>query len=100
MKAWIVERAGHTLNRFEVGKDGRTAFERCKGKKARHLGIEFGEAVLWRRKPVGGALGKLSVAWSSGVFLGVKGRSNEIIVSDAKGVWKTRTINRRPIGDR
>ena len=67
---WIVERAAHTLNRFEVGKDGRTAFERCKGKKARHLGIEFGEAVLWRGEPVGGALGKLSVAWSFGVFLG------------------------------
>ena len=66
---WIVAWAGHTLDRFEVGKDGRTAFERRKGKKARHLGIEFGEAALWRRKPVGGALGKLSVAWSFSVFL-------------------------------
>ena len=54
---WIVEWAAHTLNRFEVGKDGRTAFERRKGKKARHLGIEFGEAVLWRRKPVVAPLG-------------------------------------------
>jgi len=53
---WIVEWSAHVLNRFEVGKDGRTAYERCKGKKAKHLGIEFGEAVLWRRKPSGGAL--------------------------------------------
>ena len=30
----------------------------------------------------------------------MKGRSNEIIVSDANGVWETSTINRRPIGDR
>ena len=65
---WLIEWAAHVLNRFEAGKDGRTAYERCKGKKAKHLGIEFGEAVLWRRKPSGGALGKLSVAWSNGVF--------------------------------
>ena len=56
--------------------------------------------MLWRKKPSGGALGKLSVAWSYGVFLGVKGRSNEIIISEANGVWKTRTVQRRSIGDR
>ena len=52
------------------------------------------------QEPSGGALGKLSVAWSNGVRLGVKGRSNEIIVSESSGVWKTRTVQRRPIGDR
>ena len=46
-----VEWSAHVLNRFEVGKDGRTAFERCKGTRAKHLGIEFGEAVLWRKNP-------------------------------------------------
>ena len=52
------------------------------------------------KKPIGGALGKLSVAWSYGVFLGIKGRSNEFIVSDSSGVYKARTIQRRSIGDR
>merc|ERR1712086_962339 len=66
----------------------------------RHLGIEFGEAVLWRRRPSGGALGKLSVAWSNGVFLGIKGLIGEVIVSDSSGVCKTRTVQRRPISDR
>ena len=56
--------------------------------------------MLWRKKTSGGALGKLSAAWSYGGFLGVKGRSNEIIVSEASGVWKTRTAQRRSIGDR
>ena len=49
---WIVEWAARSLNRLEIGKDGRTAYERCKGKRARHPGIEIGEAVLWRKKPV------------------------------------------------
>jgi hypothetical protein len=55
---FLIEYAGFLLNRFEVGHDGKTAFERSKGKKAKTLGIEFGEAVLWKRKPSGGALGK------------------------------------------
>ena len=67
---WLVEYAAVLLNRFEVGRDGRTAFERSKGRKARTLGLEFGEAVLWKRKRVGGALAKLSCLWDDGFFLG------------------------------
>ncbi len=48
------------LNRYEVGKDGRTAYERCRGKPAKTFGLEFGEAVRWKRKPVGRHLGKLT----------------------------------------
>ena len=57
---WLMEYAAHLLNRFEVGHDGKSSYERCKGKKARSAGIEVGEGVLWRRKLVGGTLGKLT----------------------------------------
>ena len=88
------------LNRFEVGHDGATAYEACKGKKARSAGIEFGGAIMWRRTPTGGALGKVSVMWNDGVFLGIKGKTGEYIVGDAKGVWKTRTLQRKPLEER
>ena len=97
---WIVEYAAVLLNRFEVGHDGKTAFERNKGKKAKTLGIEFGEAVLWKRRPTGGALGKLSCMWEDGVYLGIRGSSGELVVSDSKGVWRTRTVQRKPIEER
>ena len=97
---YIVEYAGVLLNRFEVGVDGRTAYERNKGKKATTLGIGIGEAVLWRRKKVGGALGKLTSLWEDGIFLGVMGKSGELIVGDGKGVWKTRTVHRKPHSER
>ena len=96
---WLVEYAGLLVNRFEVGRDGKTRFERCKGKKAKTLGIEFGEAVLWKRKPGGGALGKLTCMWEDGVYLGIRGTSGEIIIGDKKGVWKTRTVQRKPVQD-
>ena len=57
---WITEHAAVLLNRFEVGHDGKTAYERNKGMKAKVLGMEFGEATLWKRPPVGGAWSKLS----------------------------------------
>ena len=83
--AWIVEYAGHLLNRFEVSRDGKTAYERCKGKRSKSIGVEFGEAVLWKKKMVGGALGKLDCTWSDGVFLGVRGKSGEIYSRTSDG---------------
>ena len=98
--SWLVEYSAVLLYRFEVGRDGRTAFERSKGRKARTLGVEFGEAVLWKRWPVGGALGKLSCLWEDGIYLGIRGSSGELVVSNAKGVRRTRTIQRKPLQDR
>ena len=97
---YLIEYAAFLLNRFEVGNDGKTNYERCKGKRAKTLGIEFGEAIFWRRKLVGGALGKLSVTWEDGVYLGVKGKTGEIVVADGKGVWKARSVQRKPMSER
>lgn len=84
------------LNRFEVSADGKTAYERSKGKKATTLGLEIGEAVLWRRKKIGGAMGKLTSLWEDGIYLGIMGKSGEMIAGDGRGVWKTRSIQGSP----
>jgi hypothetical protein len=97
--AYAVEYGTILLNRFEVGKDGRTSYERCKGKKATALGMEFGEAIYWRRKKIGGALGKMTSLWDEGVYLGIMGKSNEIIVGDERGVWKARSVMRKQLGE-
>ena len=98
--AWLVEYASYLLNRLEVGKDGKTAYERNKGKHAKVQGVEFGEAILWKRRPVGGALGKLAIMWKDGIFLGVKGTTNEIIIGSGEGIYRTRTILRKPVDER
>ena len=97
---FLVEYAAFLLNRFEVGRDGMTSYERCKGKKANTLGIEFGEAVHWKRKLQGGALGKMSVTWADGVYLGARGKSGEIVVGDCHGIWKARSVQRKPFDER
>ena len=57
---WLVEYAGWLLTRAEVGKDGKTAYERSRGKRAKLPGVAFGEGVMWKRRRQGGPLGKLT----------------------------------------
>ena len=45
---WMIEYAGVLLNRYNVGADGKTGYERLKGKVASLPGLEFGERVHWR----------------------------------------------------
>ena len=45
---WMIEHAASMINRYQVSEDGKTAYERVKGKKATVLGLEFGETVLFR----------------------------------------------------
>ena len=74
------------MNRYLVRKDGKTAYERCEGKRSRMLGIEFGEQVLWKTKVADcgpnqrKALGKLDTLWKEGVYLGVKATTGEIVI--------------------
>ena len=93
--AWLVEFAGVLVNRYEVGRDGKTPYERLRGKPSRLLGLEFGEKVNFRRTPIGARLAKLDTLWSDGVFLGYRSVSGEIVVGTPDGVFKTRTVQRK-----
>ena len=44
---WLIEYAAVLMNRGQVGADGKTAYERLKGKKSGIPGMHFGERVLW-----------------------------------------------------
>ena len=56
---WLIEYAAFLLNRGEVGHDGRTAYERTKGKQGKLPGATFAEKILWKRRPIGGGLGQI-----------------------------------------
>ena len=45
--AFIPEYAAYLYNRMIVGEDGKTAYERMKGKTQTLLGLEFGEKVFY-----------------------------------------------------
>ena len=45
---WLVEAVGWTMTRAEVGKDGKTAFERIRGKQCTSQVADFGECIRYR----------------------------------------------------
>jgi hypothetical protein len=94
---WLCDYTGYMMNRMEVARDGKTPYERVKGKKAEVIGLEFGERVLWKHPP-GKTMDKIGARWSQGLFVGVKAKSNELIVidGDTKQVKMVRTVRRVP----
>ena len=46
---WLVEYSAVLLNRREISKDGKTSYERLKGKRGYIPGVEFGEKILYKK---------------------------------------------------
>ncbi len=42
----------------------------------------------------------MTCMWGDGVFLGIRGKTGEVIFGEKSGVWKTRTVQWRPVGER
>ena len=84
--AWIVEHAAVIVNKGQVGADGKTAYERLKGKPAHLCGLEFGERILWKSNvPARERRNKMDADWKHGVFLGQRALSGEYMVGLRKG---------------
>ena len=98
--AWMVEYSSVLLNRYEVGRDGKTAYERLRGRKSKMLGVEFGELVHFRRTPLGDRKDKLDSLWEDGIYLGHRTVSGESIIGTKKGVFKTRALRRKTFTER
>jgi hypothetical protein len=67
--SWLTEYVGYVINRLEIGKDGKTPYKRSRGKRAKVMGIDFGEKLLWM-KWKGALLDKIDVKREEGVFCG------------------------------
>lgn len=87
------------MNRLRKGEDGKTAYERVKGKKPSVQGVEFGEKV-WYLKGKGKTLNKLRSRWGQGIFVGVFLRSNQAMVATKSGMVLRRYSRRLPFKSR
>ena len=95
--AFLVEHAGRLMSRYQVGRNGRTAYELHAGKPYRRQLVEFGERVYFMPiRPGGARQAKLDPKWQDGAFLGIRDRSDEMLIMTTSGVYKTRNVRRRP----
>ena len=81
---FMAEYAGYLVNRLVVGKDGKTSYERAKGKAATVMGLEFGEKVLWKTKDQA-KMNKVNARWQYGIFVGARARSGELWIATLQG---------------
>jgi len=81
--AFMADYAAYLVNRLEVGKDGKTAYERVKGKSATVLGLEFGEKLMWKVKPKQ-KMDKTSTRWEYGIFMGVRQKEQRSVGCDQR----------------
>ena len=93
--AWLVEHAADLLSKYQVGNDGKTGYERWKGKPYRSEEIEFGEKVHYRLNlKAKSNREKLEVRWGEGFYLGRWWRTGEAIIGAAGGTLRAGTVRR------
>ena len=92
--AWLVEHAAYLLNKYQIGKDCKSAYCRLHGKESKERICEFGENILWfipKR-----LRGKADRRFGYGVFLGRALGSDQNFVGRSGGtVVRARAIVRR-----
>ena len=98
---WLIQHAGTLITRYKIGKDGKTAYQRLKGKKTSSRILPFGEKVLYM-EPTGTKRRKnnLDSKHQYGIFAGVHGRTSEFRILTPGGAVKARTIHRLQLPQR
>ena len=89
---WLVEHGADMLNKYLVGRDGRTTYERIKGKAYKGEMTDFGRRVF-HMHPGKHSGGSMQARWSNGVVLGKLWLSDEwIIYTEDDKIVKARSI--------
>ena len=91
---WLVQHAADCLSKYQIGEDGKTAYERLKGKKFSRAVVEFGEKVHYKKNSKGHKEYKLDSKWGEGYFLGFYWKTSEALIGTSEGVKRAGTIRR------
>ena len=91
---WVVRHAGFVLTRYALKTDGRSSWARLRGKEYASALASIGETVDY--KLVRPTQGKLEPRWCSGIFLGRRDESDEVIIGTPRGVEFARSFRKKP----
>ena len=102
---WLIMHSACVLNWYQVGPDGKTLYERWKGRRFRRTIAQFGECIMWLHlKSVGTSKllynEDIPPRWEEGIFLGILEESGQMIVGNEKGIFKCRDYRPKPPEER
>ena len=96
---WMIRWAAMLVSRYLVGKDGRTGYERRKGRRCKLAVVPFGEVVWYRivrkRKQ---QKEKGETEMREGIWLGHASQTNEILIGTEDGVIRVFDVKRKEEG--
>ena len=93
--SWLIRWAAMSVSRFLVGKDGKTPYQRQRGRPCELGVVPFGEMVLHRVPDVARDRHQaLEERWAKGVWLGHARHSPEVLIGTPDGVVKAYAIRR------
>ena len=96
---WLIRWAGEILTKYTRGKDGKTAWERRRKEPCSKAIVPIGEKVLYlplKTASINAKKGEPKM--EEGIWLGINGRTQEVIIGTERGVVKCRTVKRLPEG--
>ena len=92
---WLARWAAMAYNRFQVGSDGRTAYQRQLGKACRQEVVPFGEKVLYKElKRSGDRKDVMDINWHERIWLGHARSTSEVLIGTTDGVIKAWAVKR------
>ena len=97
---WLVQYGGQIYTRFNIGVDGKSGYQRARGRPYRAPdGLpEFGECVWYKPlKSKGGKQHKFEPKFEDGIFCGMVDGGIEFKIGTKDGVVKARTIRCKPV---
>ena len=95
LTTWIVEHASDMLNKFMKGDDGKTPYQRLRGKTFQGTTVEFGERVHYLENIKGAPRkNKLDGKWSEGFYLGTAWRTGAAMIGTRQGVVRSSAVRR------
>lgn len=77
------------ISKFTIKTDGKTAHERCRGRKFNKPIPLFGEYIMYLKHQSKSVKEHLEPRWESVVFLGINKSSQEIVVGTPQGAVKS-----------
>ncbi len=90
----MVAEAADSINRYQVGTDGKTRRQRVTGKSWLRQVAEFGECAYYLKLKTKG-IHTWEERWAEGIWLGIREESGEILIGTDEGVVKARTWNKK-----
>ena len=99
--SWMARHGNFLVSRYRIGQDGRTGYEKLKGKRWKRPVVTFGERVWFRPlKSYMSGKSDFQDKLYTGRYVGTHGRNGDVLIMTKDGVIKGGSIKRMSPKDR